>query len=125
MPRPDAARRVKSYSAANGCVYQYYFYEVNRVQYEWNAAVEFVYAISVDRSNAFPVHILVFETVLAAWAKANGRALTSSEEYAVAKMRLLLALDEGAVSHNATAGRSEIFFVDGSNLELFLQQLNI
>ena len=125
MPRPDAARRVKSYSAANGYVYQYYFYEVNRVLHEGNAAVEFVYAISVDRSNAFPVRILVLETALASWAKANGRALTSSEEYAVAKMRLLQALDEGAVPHNATADRSEIFFVDGSNLEVFLQQLNI
>ena len=125
MPRPDAARRAKSYSAANGYVYQYYFYEVNRVQYEGAAAIEFVYAISVNRSNAFPVRILVFETVLAAWANANGRALTSSEEYAVAKMRLLQALDEGAVPHNATVGRSEIFFVDGSNLELFLKQLNI
>ncbi|MGB8323475.1 MAG: hypothetical protein WCE52_11010 [Candidatus Acidiferrum sp.] len=125
MPRPDTARRVKSYSAGNGYVYQYYFYEVNRVLHEGNAAVEFVYAISADRSNGFPVRILVFETALAAWAKANGRALTSSEEYAVAKMRLLQALDEGAVPHNATAGHSEIFFVDGSNLELFLQQLNI
>ena len=125
MPRPDAARRVKSYSAANGYVYQYYFYEVNRVLHEGNAAVEFVYAISVDRSNAFPVRILVLETALAAWAKGNGRALTSSEEYAVAKMRLLQALDEGAVPHNPPAGHSVAFFVDGSNLELLLQQLNI
>jgi hypothetical protein len=125
MPRPDAARRAKSYSAANGYVYQYYFYEVNRVQYEGAAAIEFIYAITADRSNAFPVRILVFETVLVAWAKANGRALTSSEEYAVAKMRLFQALDEGAVPPDETAGPSEIFFVDSSNLELFLQQLNI
>jgi len=27
MPRPDAVRRVKSYSAADGYVYQYYFFE--------------------------------------------------------------------------------------------------
>jgi hypothetical protein len=125
MPRPDAARRVKSYSAANGYVYQYYFYEVNRVLHEGNAAVEFVYAISVDRSNAFPVHILVFKTVLVAWANANGRALTSSEEYAVAKMRLLQAFDEGLVPLAAPAVGGVTLLVDESNLEGFLQQLNI
>src|SRR5260370_39305393 len=32
MPRPDAVRRVKSYSAADGYVYQYYFFEGNRAQ---------------------------------------------------------------------------------------------
>ena len=30
MPRPEAVRRVKSYSAATGYVYQYYFYEVEK-----------------------------------------------------------------------------------------------
>jgi len=34
MPRPDAVRRVKSYSAADGYVYQYYFFEGNRAQKE-------------------------------------------------------------------------------------------
>jgi hypothetical protein len=125
MPRPDAARRVKSYSAANGYVYQYYFYEVNRVEYEGAAAVEFVYAIAADRSHAFPVRILVLETALAAWAKANGRALTSSEEYAVAKMRLLQAFDEGLVPLAAPAVGGVTLLVDESNLEGFLQQLNI
>jgi hypothetical protein len=125
MPRPDAARRAKSYSAANGYVYQYHFYEVNRVLHEGNAAVEFVYAISADRSNAFPVRILVFESALAAWAKANGRALTSSEEYAVAKMRLLEAFDEGLVPLAAPAVGGVTLLVDESNLEGFLQQLNI
>jgi hypothetical protein len=31
MVRPDAVRRVKSYSATSGYVYQYCFYEVNRI----------------------------------------------------------------------------------------------
>ena len=30
MARPEAVRRVKSYSAATGYVYQYYFYEVQK-----------------------------------------------------------------------------------------------
>jgi len=31
MAKPEAVRRIKSYSAANGHVYQCYFYELNRV----------------------------------------------------------------------------------------------
>ena len=38
MARPDAVRRVKSYSAANGYVYQYCFYEVNRISYQGSPA---------------------------------------------------------------------------------------
>ncbi len=30
MPRPGVARRIKSYSAATGYVYQYYFYEAEK-----------------------------------------------------------------------------------------------
>src|SRR5579872_5142269 len=32
MTRPEAVRRVKSYSAETGYVYQYYFYEVNKTR---------------------------------------------------------------------------------------------
>ena len=125
MARPDAVRRVKSYSAANGYVYQYSFYEVNRISDEGGPAGEFVYAISADRAATFPLRILVRQTALESWAAANGRALTSSEEYAVAKMRLFQAFDEGAVPVSAeTAGRV-CLVVDDSNLEDLLQQLNI
>ena len=42
MSMPEAVRRNKSYSAASGNVYQYYFYELNRVLVEGRAGVEFV-----------------------------------------------------------------------------------
>ena len=125
MARPDAVRRVKSYSAANGYVYQYYFYEVNRTSHKGTPAGEFVYAVSVDRQSAFPVRILVHKSALDAWGKANGRPLTSSEEYAVAKMRLFHAFDEGAVPHTAEAAGQVDLLVDESNLETMLEQLNI
>jgi hypothetical protein len=125
MARPDAARRVKSYSAANGYVYQYYFYEVNRVTWNGSAAIEFAYAISADRAAAFPLRILVIEDALVSWARTNGRILTSSEEYAVAKMRLFQAFDEGGVPRDAETGSRTKLFVDERNLEGLLQQLNI
>jgi hypothetical protein len=125
MAKPEAVRRIKSYSAANGYVYQYYFYELNRDLVDGEAAGEFVYAISVDGGTSFGLRILVKQAALEAWARANGRALTSSAEYAVAKMRLFQAFDEGNVPRTAEAAREVRLVVDESNLEAFLGMLNI
>ena len=125
MAKPEAVRRIKSYSAANGYVYQYYFYELNRVAVDGEAAGEFVYAISADRGTSFGLRIFVMQVALDAWAAANGRALTGSEEYAVAKMRLFQAFDEGVVPLTAEAARAVQLVVDESNLESMLRLLNI
>ena len=125
MARPDAVRRVKSYSASNGYVYQYSFHEVNRITYEGGPAGEFIYAISADRKATFPLRIVVVQTALEAWAQANGRALTSSEEYAVAKMRLFQAFDEGEVPVTAPGAEELRLLVDESRLEDLLRMLNI
>jgi hypothetical protein len=125
MAKPEAMRRIKSYSAANGYVYQYYFYELNRVAVDGRAAGEFVYAISADRGASFGLRIFVLQAALDSWAAANGRALTSSEEYAVAKMRLFQAFDEGAVLLTAEAAREARLVVDQANLDELLKMLNI
>jgi hypothetical protein len=125
MAKPEAVRRIKSYSAANGYVYQYYFYELNRVSVDGEAAGEFVYAISADRGASFGLRIFVMQAALEAWASANGRALTSGEEYAVAKMRLFQAFDEGVIPLTAEAAREVRLVVDESNLESMLRLLNI
>jgi hypothetical protein len=125
MTKPEAVRRIKSYSATNGYVYQYYFYELNRVVVDGEAAGEFVYAISADRGTSFGLRIFVMQAALEAWAAANGRALTSSEEYAVAKMRLFQAFDEGVVPLTADAAREVRLVVDETNLESMLRLLNI
>jgi len=125
MPRPDAVRRVKSYSAADGYVYQYYFFEGNRAQRLGRPGGEFTYVISADRRSAFPFKIFVRQSALDAWAKRNGRSLTSSEEYAVAKMRLFQAFDEGSVQVPPEGQQSREVVVDESNLEDLLGKLGI
>jgi hypothetical protein len=125
MPRPNSVRRVKSYSAANGYVYQYCFYEVNRISDNGGPAGEFIYAVSADRKTTFGLRIVVHQSALEAWARANGRPLTSSEEYAVAKMRLFQAFDEGAVPLTAEAAADVCLRVDETNLEQLLGLLNI
>ncbi|MGB7495638.1 MAG: hypothetical protein WBR26_09295 [Candidatus Acidiferrum sp.] len=125
MPRPDAVRRIKSYSAANGYVYQYCFYEVNRVHNENGPAGEFIYAISADRKTTFGLRILVQQFALESWGQVNGRPLTSSEEYAIAKMRLFQAFDAGEVPLTAEAAAEVRLVVDHRNLEVLLALLNI
>ena len=125
MPRPDAVRRVKSYSAADGYVYQYYFFEGNRAQRDGCPGGEFTYVISADRRSAFPFKIFVRQSALDAWAKQNGRLLTSSEEYAVAKMRLFQAFDEGSVQAPPEGQQAREVVVDESNLEDLLGKLGI
>jgi hypothetical protein len=125
MAKPEAVRRIKSYSAANGYVYQYYFYELNRVSVDGETAGEFVYTISTDRGASFGLRIFVMRPALEAWAAANGRTLTSSEEYAVAKMRLFQAFDEGVVPLTGEAAREVRLVVDETNLDQLLKKLNI
>jgi hypothetical protein len=125
MAKPDAVRRIKSYFAASGYVYQYYFYELNRVQVDGRAAGEYVFAISAGRGTSFGLRIFVMPAALESWASANGRALTASEEYAVAKTRLFQAFDQGLVPLTAEAAREARLVVDESNLEDLLRMLNI
>src|SRR5260221_111994 len=94
MPRPEAVRRVKSYSAATGYVYQYYFYEVEKKRRGASQGTEYVYMVSVDRHHLFPVRIFVQQDALENWSARTGQKLTGTEEYAVAKMRLFQAFDE-------------------------------
>jgi hypothetical protein len=125
MAKPEAVRRIKSYSAASGYVYQYCFYELNRVLVDGQEAAEFIYAISADRTTSFGLRIFVMQAALEAWAQANGRALTSSEEYAVAKMRLFQAFDEGVVPLTSEGAGEIRLVVDEGNLEEMLRLLNI
>lgn len=125
MARPDAVRRVKTYSAADGFVYQYYFFEGNRGQRGGSAGGEFTYVVSIDRQSAFPFKIFVHQSALDGWAAQNGRVLSSSEEYAVAKMRLFNAFDEGVVKSSAEGEQPQEVIVNEANLEELLGQLGI
>jgi hypothetical protein len=125
MARPDAVRRVKTYSAADGFVYQYYFFEGNRAQRGGNRGGEFTYVVSIDRQTAFPFKIFVHQSALDGWAAQTGRPLSSSEEYAVAKMRLFNAFDEGVVKASPQGEPPREVIVSEANLEELLGQLGI
>src|SRR5258708_29904769 len=93
MPRPEAAHRVKSYSAATGFVYQYYFYEVEKSKRGAVAGTEYVYMTSVDRKHVFPVRIFVVKDALEKWSTRTGPQFTRTEEYALPKLKLFPAFN--------------------------------
>lgn len=121
MTRPEAVRRIKTYSAATGYVYQYYFYEVQKSRRGLSAGTEYVYMVSVDRRQVFPLRIFVKQSAVDRWGRSAGRVLSGTEEYAIAKLRLFQAFDE---SQDTGAKQLEVV-VDESNLDQLLSQLDI
>ena len=119
MSRPEAVRRVKSYSSATGYVYQYYFYETRKVERP-NPGTEYVYMVSRDRKKVFPLRILVRRDAVEDFARKEGRSLSGTEEYAVAKMCLFQALDE-----NDEVEAHPNLVVDRSNLINFWGKLDL
>lgn len=121
MAKPEVARRIKTYSAASGYVYQYQFQEVRSARRGLHAGHEYVYLVSADRKTMFPLLVFVRRDTVERWGRQAGRALSGTEEYAAAKMRLFQAFDE--IADLATA-RPELL-VDDSNLAALLGRLDL
>lgn len=89
-------RRLKTYTADTGLVYQYYF--VGKREALPGAtevpATEYVFDVTADRATTYAISIYVCSEALDAWTTAHQRSLTEAERYAAAKMRLLRGLDE-------------------------------
>jgi hypothetical protein len=121
MTKPETVRRIKSYSAATGYVYQYQFQDVHPSASPEGPGNEYIYYVSADRKTMFPIRIFVRRSALEEWSKANRRSLTGTEEYAVAKMRLFQAFDD---VEDFAASRPELF-VDDSNLADLIARLDL
>jgi hypothetical protein len=88
-------RRLKSYSAETGMVYQYVFVGERRAPGRWfRAGTEYLFDVFADRKSRFPVIVFLADAVCRTWERANGRELSWPERYAAAKLRLFLAFDQ-------------------------------
>ena len=121
MAKPETVRRIKSYSAESGFVYQYQFQDAHPARRGAESGNEYVYYVSADRKTMFPIRIFVGRGALENWTAKTGRALTGTEEYALAKMRLFEALDE---VEDFAAKRPELT-VDESNIGALLERLDL
>lgn len=89
-------RRLKTYTGAQGYVYQYYF--VGKREALANdpeaPAMEFVFDVTSDRKLTYSVSVFLSQAPLTEWSQSHGRALNDAEQYAAVKMRLLRAFDD-------------------------------
>jgi len=116
-------RRMKTYTAATGYVYQYYFVgkrEALAGEVE-GAATEFVFDVTPDRKTTYAASVFLLNRALDAWGAAHGRSLSDTEQYAAAKLRLFQGFDE--VEDFAHSGRHLV--IDAANLEELLGTLGL
>ena len=89
-----AVRRMKTYSAQSGYVYQYFYEGQRPYTAGGEQGVEYVFHLSADRKTWNDTPVLVAESALRTWQEAHGRELSSTERYAIAKIALFQAFDE-------------------------------
>jgi hypothetical protein len=87
-------RREKTYSADTGYVYQYFYMGYREAQNGGDEGNEHLFDVSSDRSSRFTIRMFLGRGALDRWEKANGRELTSTEQYALVKLSLFEAFDE-------------------------------
>jgi len=118
-----AVRRLKTYTGAQGYVYQYYFVGKRAALPDdaESPATEFIFDVTSDRKLTYAVSVFLPENSVTAWAAVHGRQLTESEQYAAAKLRLFQAFDE--LEDMKVHGRRLV--ISGEMLEEFLTTLNV
>ena len=89
-----AVRRMKTYSAGTGYVYQYFYEGQREFRAGGEQGAEYVFQISADRKKWEDASVLVADSAVRAWQDQHTRELSSTERYAIAKMALFHAFDE-------------------------------
>ncbi len=115
-------RRVKSYTAQTGFVYQYYFVgKRTGLRVDGDSAIEYIFDVTADRKTIFSVSVFLLSEALERWARAHGRSLSDTEQYASAKMMLFKSFDEVVDMRNS--GRK--LEINSDNIEEVLEPLDL
>ena len=116
-----ALRRVKTYTAQTGLVYEYYFVGQREALASEIPATEYVFDVISDRRARYSVSVYVRQDGVEQWALGHGRKLSAPEQYAAAKLRLQQGFDE--IGDMLADGRS--LAVDAGNIEEVLAPLDL
>jgi hypothetical protein len=116
-------RRLKTYTGAQGYVYQYYFVGKRAALAEdpEAPATEFVFDVTSDRKVTYAVSVFLPQATVETWSTAHGRALNDAEQYAAVKMRLFRAFDE----LEDVKGTGRRLSIDSALLEEALESLGV
>jgi hypothetical protein len=106
-------RRMKTYTGAQGYVYQYYFVGKRAALADApeTPASEYVFDVTSDRKTTFAVSVFLPEEAVRGWSSRHGRSLNDAEQYGAVKMRLFQAFDE--VENMMADGRRLLLRGDG------------
>jgi hypothetical protein len=91
-----AVRRLKTYSAQSGYVYQYFYQGYRPFREGRRTGLEFVFEVSGDRKQWQSVAVFVGDEAAGGWEASHQRPLSQTERYAIAKMALFQAFDDRA-----------------------------
>ncbi len=116
-----ALRRVKTYTAQTGLVYEYYFVGQREALTSEISATEYVFDVISDRRARYSVSVYVRRDGVEQWAAAHGRKLSAPEQYAAAKLRLQQGFDD--IEDMLEEGRT--LAVDANNIEEILAPLDL
>jgi hypothetical protein len=116
-------RRVKTYTAQTGFVYEYYFVGKRDALTAdpFSPSTEFIFDVSSDRKTIFAVSIFLLPRALERYNADHGRTLSEPEQYAAVKLRLMLAFDE--VTNMLQDGRRLV--LDAATLPGLLESIGI
>ena len=116
-------RRLKTYSAQTGYVYEYYFVGKRDAPANDPCApcTEFIFDVSSDRKSMFAVSVFLPPRALEAYAIEHGRTLSDPEQYAAVKLRLMQAFDE--ITNMLRDGRR--LTLDAATLPALLESIGI
>lgn len=110
-----AVRRVKTYQAESGYVYQYVYAGKRDNGSTASRVEEFAFDVSADRKTWFRVTVEVSQAALSSWEQGAARNLSDTERYAVAKMALMRAFDQVEAPGDL---REPVVLTMGSALEI-------
>ena len=116
-----AVRRLKTYSAQSGYVYQYFYQGHRPLRAASEGGTEFVFSISADAKTWHPASVMLGDGAVRMWETAHERELSSTERYAVAKMALFQAFDERPLP----AQMKEDVRVRAADVEAILETLGL
>lgn len=95
LPGAPAAPRQKTYSAASGYVYRYYYLgRRDPKASDPEPALEYLFNVSADRRTWSAVAVVVEVPAIERWEQLHDRRFSATEQYAIAKIALFQALDE-------------------------------
>jgi hypothetical protein len=116
-------RRLKTYTGAQGYVYQYYFVGKRAALADdpEAPATEFIFDVTSDRKLTYAISVFLPEGPLTSWSQAHGRPLNDAEQYAAVKLRLFRAFDE----LEDVKGQGRRLSIDSALLEEALSSLGV